>query len=136
MASSERLHLRDALARLEARESEEIVEALEDLGRRLRHESLSVPDLALVERALDRASNHEAPDVRSAVASVLKHFFHSSFDGILGKLLRDENSYVCRAAERVLKHRRQTDRTDALSDQHGELLEVLLSELDRSPTSS
>jgi len=105
-AGEERDHIQSKLAAFDSSQWPERRDAVRWAGEALQGED-GIELAGLVAPHLQRLANDPSSDVRLAVAVVLPHLRHASFDKVAARLIDDTNAYVCRAAQRAIRSRKQ-----------------------------
>lgn len=125
----------DILASLGSTNRRSLREAIERAGDLLRaNPTDEVLNDALGER-LTILARHDSWQIRTAVAEAIQHLRNDAFSDALARLLTDDNEYVRDAAKRSRARRTEQISADILRNQHDELLNAWLSEVEAAPNS-
>lgn len=118
---------------LEGLDSEDWVstqEAVDMAGDLLRHRRIDASlTCAIAERFL-RLAAHPKWEVRKSVAHAILFLRHELFHAALAKIIEDENAWVREAARKTLQRRTELTRADINSDDHGDKILGLLTDLE------
>jgi len=115
---------------LDARDWVMVQDAVDMAGDWLRHRNIDGGFTDEVAARFVRLAAHPKWEVRKSVAHALLFLRHEQFHAALAKIIDDENAWVREAARKTLQRRTELTRADINSDDHGDKILGLLTDLE------
>lgn len=115
---------------LDAKDWVLVQEAVDTAGDWLRHRNIDARLTEEVAKRFVRLAGHPKWEVRKSVAHALLFLRHEQFHPALTKIIEDENAWVREAARKTLQRRTELTRADINSDDHGDKILGLLTDLE------
>jgi signal transduction histidine kinase len=115
---------------LDAKDWLTVQEAIDMVGDWLRHRGADPRSMEEVATRFVRLASHPKWEVRKSVAHALLFLRHELFHAALAKIIDDENAWVREAARKTLQRRTELTRADINSDDHGDKILGLLTDLE------
>lgn len=107
-----------------------VTAAVDQVGDALRDGAVMPSEMAEVASRLAALAEHPKWQVRKSVAHAVQFLRHELFHAVVAKLVDDDNAWVRKTAQKALARRTRLTHTDALKEQHGDLLRDWLTELE------
>ena len=115
---------------LDAKDWVVVQEAVDMAGDWLRHRRIDARLTGEIAERFLRLAAHQKWEVRKSVAHALLFLRHELFHAALAKIIDDENAWVREAARKTLQRRTELTRADINSDDHGDKILGLLTDLE------
>lgn len=121
---------RTLLEGLDAEDWVSTQEAVEVAGDWLRHRRIDSQLTEEIAGRFLRLAAHPKWEVRKSVAHALLFLRHELFHAAIAKIIEDENTWVRETARKTLQRRTELTRADIHSDDHGDQILGLLTDLE------